>query len=186
MKLNRSRKMDNTESKLREVYNSLARVYNFTDKISNLKITISKRLRSSNGRVKIQTNHFLGYSTAEIIMSKALLDEFGWETFEQTFRHEVAHIANKVLSNGRNHDESFKRWCRVFGGKMNPQMAGNSYRDCASTEYVKTIKKWSYSCPCGVVAKRAKRMSWKKRTYRTHACRSCGGSVVDWVERKIA
>jgi len=174
--------MNNVENKLREVYNFLAKKYNF--EVDSLEIVISNRLRSSNGRCCIHKD-FLDRFTVEIFMSKPLLDEFGWEIFEQTFRHEVAHIANKILFNGKHHDISFKRLCEQFGGKMNPKMAGEIFKNCASTDYVETIKKWSYTCRCGVVSLRAKRMSWKKRTHRTHVCRSCRGSVADWVENKI-
>ena len=174
--------MNNIENKLREVYNSLTKEYNF--EVDSLKIIISSRLRCSNGRARVYKD-FLDRITARIVMSKPLLDEFGWESFELTFRHEVAHIANYVLFNGKYHDITFKRLCEKFGGGMNAQMAGDDFKDCASVEFIKTIKRWSYTCPCGVVALRAKRMSWKKRTHRTHVCRSCHGSVVDWVEKEL-
>ena len=172
--------MTDTVRRLTDIYNELEKKYNFYCP-SSIKIVISSRLRKSNGVCWIYQNPM----RFKIVMSKALLDEFGWDIFEKTFRHEVAHVANCILHNSSKHDMNFKVLCRDFGGTMNPKMAGHAFADCASTDYVKTIKKWSYTCKCGHVKNIARRMSWAKRTYKSHVCPKCRGWVCKWEEKRI-
>ncbi len=173
--------MENMEirGKLHSIYNELRDKFNFS--CESLEIVISSRLRSSNGYCR--TGRFILH--AKIVMSRVLLDEFGWETFERSFRHEVAHIANRFLYNGSSHNGTFKQLCRNFGGTMNNIMAGETYKDCASSDYVKPIIRYEYHCSCGFVAKRTKRMSIKKRTKPTHTCRGCGELVMNWKEKRV-
>jgi len=171
--------------KLRSIYRELSEEHNFCCPCY-LEIVISKRLRSSNGRIAWFTDRVTGELTsAKITMSNALLTEFGWDRFEKTFRHEIAHLANIILNGGSGHNHAFKRLCQKFGGTMNPTMAGWQYKSCADSGYVKTIDKWSYTCSCGYVRKMAKRMSWKKRLNRTHLCRKCRTNLSDWKEERI-
>jgi len=175
-----------TIMKLRVVYRELDEQFKigYNDFLT---IKISKRLRSQNGNCSLDTSRCTGeVSNCKITMSKALLDEFGWERFEKTFRHEVAHLANRVRG-GNNHDRSFKRICKTFGGSMNSGMAKGEFASCATVDFVKTIKKWQYSCPCGYVRKTAKRMSRKKRINgNRYRCGCCGEFRLDtWQEKKI-
>jgi len=170
-------------NKLRDIYNALETEFDFYCPV-NVKIVISNRLRSSNGYFQGKKNRYTKeIISAKIVMSKALLDEFGWEIFEQTFRHEVAHIANLIIHNGKGHDYSFKRLCQAMGGKMNESMAGYTFKECASNDYVETIKKWLYTCPCGAKWKRAKRMSVKIRLSNSRYCNKCKTPVPQWEER---
>ena len=173
--------MENWEikKKLYKVYQDLADEFHFS--CEDLEIIISSRLRSSNGHCR--TGRFCSW--AKITMSKALLNEFGWERFENTFRHEVAHISNRAIYHGRNHDRTFKKLCKDFGGTMNRSMAGELYKDCACDTYVQPLIRYEYHCKCGVVAKRGKRMSFKKRTMPTHFCIKCKELVMNWVEKRV-
>ncbi len=149
-------------------------------------INISKRLRSSNGNCYYQFDFNRDIKYCKIIMSRALLDEFGWETFKNTFRHEVAHLANYILYRGRYHNESFKRLCRDFGGTMNRRMAGYRYSDCADNNYIKPIIKWIYTCPCGKIKKMAKRMNKRKRGSSNYRCGRCRIYTLDkWTEKRV-
>ncbi len=173
------------EIKLRILYRELDNQFNIGYK-HWLNIVISSRLRSSNGRCQRRRIHATGEITwCRIIMSRALLDEFGWERFEETFRHEVAHLANAIIG-GKNHDKSFKRLCKAFGGSMNTGMARGEFASCASNDYVKTIKRWQYTCPCGHTRQTAKRMSSKKRGSRHYTCGYCRRYKLDtWKETRI-
>jgi predicted SprT family Zn-dependent metalloprotease len=175
-----------TIMKLRVVFQDLSREFGFRYN-DVLHIVISKRLRSSNGNCYFERDRFTQEAkNAVITMSKALLDEFGWETFETTFRHEVAHLANYLLYGGKNHDRTFKILCRKFGGTMNKSLAGYSYADCASSDYVKPIVKWVYTCPCGKEKKMAKRMATKKRGSRNYRCGRCRTYTLDtWTEMRV-
>ncbi len=171
---------------LRVIFQELSREFNFRYN-DVLHIVISKRLRSSNGRINWYRNRDTGeIYNAKITMSKALLDEFGWESFKNTFRHEVAHLANLILYNTKGHNESFKMLCRQFGGTMNDKVAGYSYSDCISTRYVKPIIKWVYTCPCGFKREMSKRMATKKRGNRYYTCGTCRTHTLDtWTEMRV-
>ena len=173
-----------TRLKLRTIYRELSEKHDFYSPCY-LDIVISNRLRSSNGYC--QTRKSCGeLIEAKIVMSKALLEEFGWERFEKTFRHEVAHLANIILYNGRCHSHSFKRLCQEFGGSMNTKMAGYKYSKCADTAYVKPIVKYIYTCPCGHQKKMAKRMNKRKRENPNYRCGVCKTHTLDtWKEQKI-
>jgi len=171
--------------KLKEIYWGLSEKFNFSYN-DYPTIIISNRLRCRNGRCLRKRDTFSGeVRYCKITMSKALLDEFGWERFEKTFRHEVAHLANALLYRGKGHDKSFKRLCRDFGGSMNPKMAGYTYSDCASTDYIKPIIKYIYTCPCGLKRKMAKRMSYKKRGNPNYYCRKCRITLDKWKEIRV-
>lgn len=174
------------EKKLREVYQQLK--VDFGIRYNNrLEIVISNRLRCSNGRCSTSGSKSTGeVIRAKIIMSKALLDEFGWESFETTFRHEVAHLANRIIG-GKNHDNSFKRLCKKFGGSMAPEMATAQFADCAQNNFVEVIIKWIYTCPCGFEKKMAKRMNGKKRGNPNYRCGKCRIYTLDtWTEKQVA
>jgi predicted SprT family Zn-dependent metalloprotease len=175
-----------TISKLKNVYEELSKEHNFVCPCE-VEIVISNKLRSSNGRIEYETRRWNNeIIKAKVTMSKALLTEFGWETFEQTFRHEIAHLANKIIYSGKNHDNTFKLLCRKFGGKMNTTMAGVAFRDCASDKFVEPIAKWIYTCPCGYEKKMGKRMIAKKRGNPRYRCGYCKKHTLDtWTERKV-
>ncbi len=174
------------QMRLMNVYNELSSKFNFNYN-GTPDIVISKRLRSSNGRCEVIFTPFGEIDHCKIVMSQALLVEFDWKRFEETFRHEVAHIANYILYKGRGHNNSFKVLCCKFGGTMNRAMAGHRFTDNASADYVKTIKKWEYSCPCGYKRQTAKRMSKKKRfNGHLYRCGKCGLYRLNmWTERKL-
>ena len=173
------------EQRLRKIYKELQNEFNW-EYNGPLDIRISKRLRSSNGKYYLAFDYNGDVEYCKIIMSKALLDEFGWESFEKTFRHEVAHIADHILYRGRNHNESFKRLCRAFGGTMNKRLAGHRYSDCANSDYVKPITKWIYYCPCGKIKKMAKRMNKRKRGNSNYRCGRCKTYTLDkWTEERV-
>ena len=96
-----------------EVKNRLMNIFtqlksSFNIRFNNLEIVISSRLRSSNGTCAYHYNKWTKeVEFCKIKMSQALLEEFGWERFEKTFRHEVAHLANAERG-GKGHDRSFK------------------------------------------------------------------------------
>ncbi len=176
-------------SKLRSVYNGLSEEFQFYYPYS-LNIVISNRLRSRSGNIKWEYEDIYDTKSVynvKITMSKGLLDQFGWERFEQTFRHEVAHLANMLLYGCRGHNESFKKLCQQFGGKMNRQLAVGRYSDCATADYVKKLIKWIYTCPCGLEKKMAKRMANKKRNNPLYRCGRCRTNTLDtWTEKRVA
>jgi len=174
------------ENKLRNIFQSLKDQFSIPYH-NYLEIIISSRLRSSNGHCECWRRNWTGeVESCKITMSRALLDEFGWERFEKTFRHEVAHLANACRGR-RGHDESFKRICSEMGGAMNSKMAGLRYADCADNGYVKVVTKWIYTCPCGYQKKMSKRMSTKKRGNPGYFCGVCRKNHLDtWTEQRIA
>ena len=176
-------------SKLRSVYNGLSEEFQFYYP-HHLNIVISNKLRCENGNIQWNNKYRFNLRDVDdvkITMSKALLNEFGWERFEQTFRHEVAHLANMLLNGRRGHGESFKRLCQKFGGTMNRKMAGSRYSDCASTEFVKKLVKWIYICPCGKKKEMARRMNKRKRNSPYYRCGRCRTNTLDtWTETRVA
>ena len=173
------------KSKLRILYIELREKHNFNYS-GFLEIKISNRLRSSNGYYQVILSPFSReIKKAKIVMSRALLDEFDWDRFEKTFRHEVAHFADFILNKNNGHGESFKKLCREFGGTMNPSMAGKKYADCASNDFVETIKRWSYKCPCGAERLMARRMNESKRSSTSYRCIKCKTTLNLWVETQL-
>ena len=172
-------------SKFKSIYMELSEKHNFHCHCLN--VVISNRLRSCNGYIQTMKSHFTGQLTeAKITMSKALLTEFGWERFETTFRHELAHLADGILCHGRGHSNSFKRLCKDFGGTMNSKMAGVKYADCAETRFVKPIVKWIYTCGgCGLEKKMAKRMNKRKRGSSNYRCGRCRTTLDNWKELRV-
>jgi len=172
------------ETKLREVYRKLESDFNFRYK-NYIEIVISKRLRCSNGHITYRRDRATGEITdVKITMSKGLLEEFGWERFEKTFKHEVAHLVNRI-NGGNNHDESFKRLCQQFGGSMSSKKAGCKYADCADNGYVKPFVKWIYTCPCGYEKKMANRMNRGKRGNPNYRCGRCKNTLDTWKEQRV-
>ena len=174
-------------SKLRDVYMELSEKHDFHCECY-LDIIISDRLRSCNGYIEIKRATATGeILSARVTMSRALLVEFGWDRFEKTFRHEIAHLADRIIFNGKKHGRSFKVLCERFGGSMNPRMAGYQYSKCADTAYVKPLTKWVYTCPCGYEKKMAKRMATKKRGSSNYRCGQCRTHSLDtWKETRVA
>lgn len=179
--LTESKEMTEKEiiNKLWDVYFELSQKHDFS--LSSLTIKISNRLRCQAG--KCRPNRILDHYI--ITMSKPLLDEFGWERFEKTFRHELAHAYCNKHYGRCKHNHTFKRICVLFGGSMNERMAGNTYKDAGTKDFTKTIKKYRYICPCGAIIERAKRMSYKIRKSSFRTCRKCKTAVVYWKEEKI-
>ena len=180
--------MTNTEiiKKLEDIFLDLQIQFNLKLK-SNLNIVISNRLKSSNGHILWDRSIFTKeIYNVKIVMSKAVLDTFGWERFEKTFRHEVAHLANHLLYGGENHDSSFKKLCKDFGGSMNTSMAGYQYSECADNRFVKPDIKYIYNCTgCGYKKKMSKRMANKKRGSSFYLCRVCKTPLSKWEEIKV-
>ena len=174
-----------TEIKLRRIYRELSEEFDFYCPCY-LEIVISKRLRSCNGNCWVTTDRFSkNIKEAKITLSKAVLDEFGYDRLEKTFRHELAHLAQYIWYGDSGHNSTFKDICSRFGGSMNPTMAGRKYSHCADTNYVKTIKKWHYTCPCGFVKKMARRMNSTKRGNSCWRCGKCGTSLDKWKETRV-
>ncbi len=173
-------------SKLRTVYMELSEKYDFHCDCY-LDIVISDRLRCSNGTIETERARATGeILTAKVTMSRALLIEFGWESFEKTFRHEMAHLADRILNGKMSHSYSFKELCDKFGGTMNRKIAGVLYAHCADTDYVKPIVKWIYTCGgCGYEKKMGKRMNKNKRNSPNYRCRRCKTSLDNWKEMKV-
>jgi len=173
-------------SKLRNIYMELSEKYDFYCDCY-LDIIISDRLRSCNGHIQTRQSSATGeILEAKITMSRALLKEFGWERFEKTFRHEVAHLADTIIHDGRGHSRTFKHLCMLFGGSMNTRMAGVVYSKCADSNYVKPITKWIYTCPCGFEKKMAKRMKKTKRGNPNYRCGRCRKHTLEtWKEARV-
>lgn len=143
----------------------------------NLDIILSNRLRSANGRCSRRGKNFI------VRMSKAVLDELGWKPFEETFRHEVAHIANYVIYNGKHHDLTFKKLCRDFGGTMNSSLAGHSFSDCSTNAFLTPKTRYVYTCPgCGKTRKMGRKMNSRKLRY--YLCGRCRTPLSKWTETK--
>lgn len=167
------------KNKLWEVYTELKREHDFH--LGALIIKLSKRLRSQAGRCLSNTRQDI-YT---ITLSLPLLEECGWERFEKTFRHEMAHAYCEKTYGRCGHNHTFKRTCVKFGGSMNPQMAGWRYKEAATTEYHKRLYKWKYTCPCGVSMEYGKRMSTKMRNSLRHTCKKCRTAVAHWQEEEL-
>ncbi|MFA5759411.1 MAG: SprT-like domain-containing protein [Clostridia bacterium] len=173
--------------KLKELYERLQIEFGFyTD---DIEIVLSERLNSRMGSVQylyvFDGSDIVGIKDIKVTMALNSLSQFGWERFEKTFRHEVAHIIN-ALKGGRGHDKRFKRICLAIGGSMNPTMAGYSFSECATQEYLKTETKYEYICPkCHLVITRAKRMAQKILTNPRRICPTCGTSIILFEERML-
>jgi predicted SprT family Zn-dependent metalloprotease len=109
-----------------------------------------------------------------IRLSKNYLKKFGVDRNLKTFRHEVAHILDYLVTGKMGHGHVFKRYCTDLGGSMNSKMAGGSHSECASNEYIVSFK-YEYHCPCGEVIQ----TRGKFRKVHNKGCRKCRTLVAD-------
>jgi predicted SprT family Zn-dependent metalloprotease len=174
--------------KLQQLFNDLEIKFDFWI-FGVPEIILNPKMRSKNGQVFWENGFYDEepiVKNVKIIMSKPLLEEFGWERFEKTFRHECAHVMNAIRYNGKNHDINFKRCCQLLGGSMNSKMAKGIFRDCASKEFVRPIPKWEYQCPkCLSILPMAKRMKKSKKESLRHHCITCNTALFYWTEKQV-
>lgn len=167
------------KQKLLEVSKSLQEKFNWN--VAELQIVLSKRLRCSAGVVK----RVKSCDSWKITLSMPLFEQFGYNRVETTFRHELAHIYCLQRGYG-GHCDFFKKICVLFGGSLNPRMAGARYAEAATDEYVRYERKpfkYIYICPgCGKEIKRRKRMAQHIRLNITHYCRTCHTKACDFQE----
>jgi len=145
---------------------------------SRLKIRINSRLKVAGGKFKwFQT------SSISIIELNPKNLKFGFESFKKVFLHEVAHFIQWVEEGTTDHDSRFKEICSKIGGSMNPIMAGEKYKECATKDFVDRKYNWHYKCSCGSNNySTVKRVGIKRREFGY--CPECKTKVKD-MEKKI-
>ena len=128
-----------------------------------------------------------GFNSFRIRLSRKLLNQFGYERIEKTFRHELAHVY--CFKRGiRGHCQSFKRVCNQFGGSMNSSMAGWQFKDSASTEYTESNRefKYKYTCNgCGKSFKYKRKMSSRVFNNPNRRCTVCRTPTTNFTEEHI-
>ncbi len=143
-------------------------------------VEISKRLKTVAGRCdwrKIPKNSF------EIRLAYNNYIEFGFESMIKTLRHEMAHLIEVALYGRSSHSERFKVICVALGGHMNGHIAGKKYSASSTSDYCKKIKKYNYSCSCGMTFGRKRRIT-NANTLRAR-CRTCKTMVMDMKMEEI-
>jgi predicted SprT family Zn-dependent metalloprotease len=148
---------------------------------------VSRRLKSTNGHIKISSNkRTKEISTISIAIAYDVYKKFGFETFLGTVRHELAHYFAFLITKKLDHCKTFKEICVLLGGTMNRTHAGTEYSVAASADFIS--KKYEfmheYHCPCGWKFGRVKRVSEKIRTSRSHCCPKCKTPLVKFKETK--
>lgn len=100
---------------------------------------------------------------------------FGIDSLIYVLRHEYAHIINCYQNDrvSRGHDKNFKELCRKLGGKMNKNLAGKEFADCAWENYIKKKKKFRLTCPsCGNIIERDRISNKLTENYRCGGCKT--------------
>ena len=169
-----------SREKLYEIMLDLMDQYNFyTD--TTINIVFSNRLTTTAGRISY------GSTTTTIQLSVKLWKQFGWDRLVTTFKHEIAHLANRIMFNGTGHDKTFKKLCQTFGGTMSHVYAKGEFKDCATLAYIAPREfKYTYTCPtCDTVIRRRKRMSKKIRTSFRYYCLKCKTQMAYFSETKL-
>ena len=138
-------------------------------------VEISKKMVTTAGTC------FVDYCSPKIFRIKLAYSnyvEFGTGSMIKTLRHEMAHLIELQLYGTTGHSERFKRICVSLDGHMNRHIAGNRYKDHATTDYCKKKQKgFKYKCDCGVHFTVEKRFSVKQ--LMTLKCRQCDKTVKD-------
>lgn len=130
----------------------------------------NKRLKTTAGR----------YHTGlqRIQLSLEYRKQYGWKRSNGTFLHELAHHIVSTKCKQRGHNIWWKTICTELGGTMNTQLAGHTFADNATVDYLRTKDKYLYICPCGAKYKR------KRKIKMSLACSKCGTSCRNFkVER---
>lgn len=145
-------------------------------------VEISKRLKTTAGRCDWT------YGDQKVFKIKLAYNnykEFGYESMIKTLRHEMAHLIEVMLYGKSGHSDRFKVICVKLGGHMNATMAGERYKDNASTDYCRSTTKYSYTynCECGTVFGRKRRITHPNTLRAT--CRKCGTMVRNMKEIKL-
>jgi predicted SprT family Zn-dependent metalloprotease len=173
-----------------------------------IEVEVSKRCKAAAGNIKAITAPFLFDSTRynrydakrireakikeilrdcknfKICVSYDYYMEFGLERSIATLRHELSHLISCKQLGVMDHGINFKRICHELGGSMNSKMAGRTFADAASSQYLKAVKtyKYLYTCPCGVCISRKVRMTAKTKN---KCCIKCRTKVIFWKEEKV-
>jgi predicted SprT family Zn-dependent metalloprotease len=170
-----------------------AKVKTEIDKIVNeydlhkyeIEIEISRRVKRAAGNITVFGKVV---NKVKINLSYDYYEMFGIERSIKTLRHEFAHLISYIKTGKMDHGYNFKMICTKLGGSMNMVMAGNTFSAFASEEYIRgNIKsyKYVYTCLCGGVVERKKRMKESMRVSFRHVCAKCNTPLVKWNEQKI-
>lgn len=122
-------------------------------------VCFNNRLRTSAGRA---VQNRMNRNCWRIELNPKYYATYGLERVIGTYRHELAHVAAWIFYGEPGHTTNFKRFCKLFGGTMNPGQAGKRASANATTEYLTTTPKWRYTCPsCGLTFTRKRQLPQK-------------------------
>lgn len=103
--------------------------------------------------------------------SLRLYKTYGFETLMGTVAHELAHYIVLQKKGEKGHTYSFKKICAAIGGHMNLGMAGDEFKNAATTQYCTKKNKWRYTCDC---RSRETYRKYSPRTLDRFYCKTCG------------
>jgi|SRR6056297_642388 len=170
------------QESINEVYHKCLELLNNEEFYNQeIVVTYNHRLRTTAGRVGWNP----GFQAWKVDLNPKYHQEFGLERMMGTLRHELAHIASWTLYRDLGHTKNFKRICELFGGTMNPRMAGTKYKSASTDQYLKAPPKLRYTCPnCGETLYLNKKVSGKR--YGRGICSKCKAPVIQFtIERSI-
>jgi predicted SprT family Zn-dependent metalloprotease len=147
----------------------------------DITIRYSARLRTANGILTVNklTKKF------EIKLNPRARKEFGADRMLGTLRHELAHWVAYLRTGYLSHDNIFKKICVEVGGTMNRKFATGQFASAASSDFLKTPYRYSYTCPkCGAQTKKKQRIA--RKMIARYSCRKCHTMLSEFVEKRIA
>jgi predicted SprT family Zn-dependent metalloprotease len=160
---------------------------NYQIPLEKLTIVISNRMKSSMGGKVLMTKmsrEMRRYGSAKITLPLSYYQTFGFDNILKTLRHELAHIIAFHANGHGNHDRLFKTICSNLGGHMNKKLAGKTYKEYATDEFLETPFRFLYTCPdCGKEYKR--RRMFNKKITSGGRCKICGAKAKEFYMEKI-
>lgn len=121
-------------------------------------------------------------NTYEIVISGLILQFFDKEQVKSTLIHEMTHHYCLFKKKNSDHNEFFKRKCAEFGGSMNSTMAGSTYADTATTNFVSRKVGFTLECGCGKTGHGRKSCirEPQKKSLNRYCCPVCRTSMSEW------
>jgi len=122
---------------------------------------------------------------SRISLSSGMKEHFGFKEIMETLLHELTHhyCYCKFGIEEIGHGETFKRYCSMFGGKMNENIAGEEYASAASESYVSKEISFRLYCSCGKAWSREYVKMPTVSSMRNRYCRTCKETMDKWKKR---
>ena len=88
--------------------------------------------------------------------------------------------------NSIGHSQIFKKLCVELDGHMNSTLAGDEFKDAATSNFCdNNNKKYRYTCKCGIIMETKRLIKTNSKKYMYGYCKICNFPLSNWKISKI-